>query len=259
MDGLPGYLRFLSKFTFDILPAALASVIGGFLFTQYHARLPEKPAVIETAAPAQAQQAHQAQVQEAIKLVRDEHNMIVDYLKGQQAETAKRNASFDQARAKAAADAREAAAARDTAAREAAAREAAKSEAVLREAADKLAALKRRDAEQAKLKSLIEVPPARPVEVATVEPQRPQALTPPAPLAPSAQSANDLRPPADIPNAPRRTGPIDATIGFARDVTGKAVSTVLEIPGWLGDRILGPSPSTPATGGPSGRLTSAQW
>ncbi len=238
MDG-SYFLRFVTKFVFDILPAALASVIGGFLFTQYHAaKPPERPAVVETVAP--------ARMEEAMRMVRDEHSLIVDFLKGQQAAAAKRNASFDEARAKAAAEAREAAA-REKAAREAAAREAANHDAVLRDAAEKLAALKRRDAEQAKLKALIEMP--KPAEVAAIEPPRPM------PVAPAMPAANDLRPPADIPNEPRRAGPIDATIGLARDITGKAVSTVLEIPTWIGDRILG-SPSAPA---PSSRLSSAQW
>jgi hypothetical protein len=239
MDGFPYYLRFLTKFVFDILPAALASVIGGFLFTQYHAtRAPEpKLEVIERAAP--------AQMQEAMRMVRDEHNLIVDFLKAQQAATEKSRASFDQARAKAAAESREAAA-----------RETAMREAVLREAADKLAAIKRRDLEQAKLAEQARLKPA--VDVAAIEPVRaPMPIAPAANAsAPNATASNDLRPPADIPNEPRRTGPIDATIGFARDVTGRAVSTVLEIPGWIGDRILGGAPSVPA---PSGRLTSAQY
>src|SRR5688572_4263459 len=189
MDGLPYYLRFLTKFVFDVLPAALASVIGGFLFTQYHAaRAPEpKLEVIERAAP--------AQMEEAMRMVRDEHNLIVDFLKAQQAATEKSRASFDQARAKAAVESREAAA-----------RETAMREAVLREAADKLAAIKRRDMEQAKLAEQARLKPA--VDVVTIEPVR-------APM-PIATASNDLRPPADIPNEPRRAGPIAATIGFAR-------------------------------------------
>jgi hypothetical protein len=73
--GAPILARFLGKFVLDIMPAALASVIGGFLFTQYqfgHAPI-QRPAV-EAAAPASA---------EMLALVRDEHAVIVDYLKSQ--------------------------------------------------------------------------------------------------------------------------------------------------------------------------------
>ena len=230
MDVLPYYLRFLTKFVFDILPAALASVIGGFLFTQYHAaRVPEpKPAVIETVAP--------AQMEEAMRMVRDEHILIVDFLKGQQAAAEKRNASFDQARAKAAIESREAAL----------------REAANREAAEKMAVLKRREAEQARLRPAIETTVAKP-EVAAIEPVRA-----PLPIAPvsTASASNDLRPPVDVPNEPRRAGPIGATITFARDITGRAVSTVLEFPAWIGDRLLGGVSSVPA---PNGRLTSARY
>jgi len=73
----PLLARFLGKFVLDIMPAALASVIGGFLFTQYqfgHTAAP-RPAA-EEATPASA---------EMMALVRDEHAMIIDYLKTQMA------------------------------------------------------------------------------------------------------------------------------------------------------------------------------
>ena len=41
--GVPLLAGFLGKFVLDILPAALASVIGGFLFTQYQAGHPAAP------------------------------------------------------------------------------------------------------------------------------------------------------------------------------------------------------------------------
>lgn len=75
--GAPLLVRFLGKLVLDILPAAFASVIGGFLFTQYqfgHTTMPQ-PAT-EQAVPASA---------EMVKLVRDEHTMIVDFLKTQMA------------------------------------------------------------------------------------------------------------------------------------------------------------------------------
>jgi hypothetical protein len=102
MTGQPQncVLKFLSKFAFDILPAALASVIGGFLFTQWHnAPAPAAtPVTVEDAAP--------EQMQEAMRMMRDEHNLIVDYLKSQhmaaeEAEIARAKA-FEEARLKAA-------------------------------------------------------------------------------------------------------------------------------------------------------------
>ena len=74
--GAPFLARFVGKFVLDIMPAALASVIGGFLFTQYQfGHTPVKP-VLEQVTPASA---------EMMALVRDEHAMIIDYLKTQMA------------------------------------------------------------------------------------------------------------------------------------------------------------------------------
>ena len=84
--GVPLLARFLGKFVLDIMPAALASVIGGFLFTQYQfGRTPPKP-VLEQVMPASA---------EMMALVRDEHAMIVNYLKSQMAAEKSRVASED--------------------------------------------------------------------------------------------------------------------------------------------------------------------
>jgi hypothetical protein len=93
-------LKFVSKFALDILPAALASVIGGFLFTQWHSAPP--PPVT----PAAVEEVAVEQIQEAMRMVRDEHSLIVDYLKSQhmaaeEAEIARAKA-FEEARRKAA-------------------------------------------------------------------------------------------------------------------------------------------------------------
>jgi hypothetical protein len=95
--------RFFTRLVLDILPAALASVIGGFLFTQYHSghAAALRPAA-EQAAPASA---------EMMQLVRDEHAMIVDYLKVQMAAQKSRIAAEDADSARAEADAKAAAAA----------------------------------------------------------------------------------------------------------------------------------------------------
>jgi hypothetical protein len=87
--------RFLAKLVVDVAPAALTSVIGGFLITQYqfnHAAA-LRPAT-EQATPATAQM---------VQLVRDEHSAIMDYLKEQIAAEKSRNAAADAADARAAA------------------------------------------------------------------------------------------------------------------------------------------------------------
>jgi hypothetical protein len=84
--GAPFLARFLGKFVLDIMPAALASVIGGFLFTQYqYGHAPQRPA-LEQVTPASA---------EMMALVRDEHAVIVDYLKSQMAAEKSRIAAQD--------------------------------------------------------------------------------------------------------------------------------------------------------------------
>jgi hypothetical protein len=98
---VPWLARFLGKLVLDILPAALASVIGGFLFTQYHfghlanAASPQPVAV--QGAPASA---------EMVAMVRDEHALIVNYLKAQLAAETSRDRAADAAAARAAAQAR---------------------------------------------------------------------------------------------------------------------------------------------------------
>ncbi len=83
--AVPILARFLGKFVLDIMPAALASVIGGFLFTQYQfGHTPAQHPAAEAVAPASA---------EMLALVRDEHAMIVDYLKSQMAAEKSREAA----------------------------------------------------------------------------------------------------------------------------------------------------------------------
>src|SRR5439155_20034410 len=81
-----------------ILPAALASVIGGFLFTQYQfgRTAPPQPA-LEQISPASA---------EVLALVRDEHAAIISYLDLQMAAEKSRLAAQDAETARAVADAK---------------------------------------------------------------------------------------------------------------------------------------------------------
>lgn len=85
-QGAPLLTRFLGKFVLDIVPAALASVIGGFLFTQFHFGHSAPKPVLEQVTPASA---------EMMALVRDEHAMIVDYPKTQMAAEKSRAAAED--------------------------------------------------------------------------------------------------------------------------------------------------------------------
>jgi hypothetical protein len=62
--------RFLTKLVFDILPTALASLIGGLLFTHYQwARVPEPVSAQVTPASA-----------EMMALLRDEHALVANFL-----------------------------------------------------------------------------------------------------------------------------------------------------------------------------------
>ncbi len=63
--------RFSAEFALRIAPAALASVIGGFLFTQYGS-VPTAPAAV--AQPSKAGE-------EMMQMVRDAHDLLVDYLR----------------------------------------------------------------------------------------------------------------------------------------------------------------------------------
>jgi hypothetical protein len=90
--------RFVAKLVVDVLPAALASLIGAFLYTQYQfGHTAAQLAATQQAAPASA---------EMMQLVRDEHAMIVDYLKAQAAAEKSRYAAEDKDDARAVADAK---------------------------------------------------------------------------------------------------------------------------------------------------------
>ena len=81
--------RFVGKLVVDVLPATFVSVLGGVIIAQYqlnHAAAPH-PAT-EQVVPASA---------EMMQLVRDEHAVIIDYLKAQMAAEKNRHAAEDAA------------------------------------------------------------------------------------------------------------------------------------------------------------------
>jgi hypothetical protein len=81
--------RFVGKLVVDILPATFVSVLGGVIIAQYqlnHAAASHPPT--EQVVPASA---------EMMQLVRDEHAVIIDYLKTQLAAEKNRHAAEDAA------------------------------------------------------------------------------------------------------------------------------------------------------------------
>ena len=78
--------RFLNKLVHDVAPAALASVIGGFVFTHFQLGLfaiPPQPLAAQVT-PASA---------EMMQLLRDEHGLIVDFLAAERAKEEKQLAA----------------------------------------------------------------------------------------------------------------------------------------------------------------------
>ena len=81
--------RFVGKLVVDVLPATFVSVLGGVIIAQYqlnHAAASHPPT--EQVVPASA---------EMMQLVRDEHAVIIDYLKTQMAAEKNRHAAEDAA------------------------------------------------------------------------------------------------------------------------------------------------------------------
>lgn len=94
----PLLARFVGKLVLDVLPAALASVVGGILFAQFHiGNSPAPQPLAQQVTPASA---------EVLSLVRDEHAQIVGYLKSQMVAEKKRLAAEDAETAQAVEDAK---------------------------------------------------------------------------------------------------------------------------------------------------------
>jgi hypothetical protein len=94
----PWFARVLGKVAHDVLPGALASLIGTVLIAQYqfaHQAAPHP--VTEQVAPASS---------ETMARLRDEHAMVMDYLQTQMVAEQSRDVAEDAATASAAADAK---------------------------------------------------------------------------------------------------------------------------------------------------------
>lgn len=100
-DEVPAPVRFLGKLVLEVLPAAMASIIGAFLFAHYQFGEPAYSG--PAAGPANASAPASADM---VQLVREEHATIRDFLLAERAAEKARLATADAADARAAADAK---------------------------------------------------------------------------------------------------------------------------------------------------------
>ncbi len=213
----PLLLRLLSKLVLEVLPAALASMIGAVLLAHYQFGRPVMPAGGVPAAVAASASA------QMVRLVRDEHDLIRDFLMAQEAAQKSRYAAADAQSARAASDAELAAAA-------------------TRRVASAMAAK----------------PPAsrrRPIAIAAISPAPPLTLVVPA-VAPAAPAPRAVAGPQDdaAPAAAPEHGSLVTTTLAVKDhvvsATLHAVMAIGGIPSWIGHRLgsddLDPGERTPS-------------
>jgi hypothetical protein len=229
-QGGPIVGRFVSKLVVEVLPAALASLIGGFLFTQYQAgrHEPAQPVAVQVA-PASA---------EMMALLRDEHTAIVGYLKAQLTSEKSRIAAQDQEDARAAADAKMAAAdAQATADAKAAALASADAKVEAKTAADAKALA------AAATRRLAAVAAAKPAHAKPAPAATTVAATTHEPLVIARADLPDTAQPARDPDS-LLSKTLDLKDHVVR-ATKSMVSAIGDIPSWIADRIT-PSQAAPA-------------
>lgn len=173
---VPWLARFFGKLVLDVLPAALASVIGGFLFTQYHFGHAAPPRLVDV----------QPASPEMMAMVRDEHALIMNYLKAQMTAERRRNEAEDAATARAAAKARAMADAKLADAMFASQATAAQNTAVAISTAAKPAAARR------KAPAVLAAVPHAPLTIAQAGPLPNETAAVPAASRPDALPANPL-------------------------------------------------------------------
>lgn len=208
--AVPWPMRFLSKFVLEILPAALASVIGGLVFAHY--QFERAPAPARSPAPVATPASP-----DMVRLLRDEHTMIRRFLKAQEAVQEKQVAR---------ADAQDAAAVADVAHAAAPSRRAAVASSV----APNPAAPRRHV-------TVAYVAPASVIAPTTTGAPAAAALA--ASAAPLAlNAATPAWPPAPPP--PRRPFLVAQTLAVKDHVVGAALHAVMTIggiPSWIGRRF----------------------
>jgi hypothetical protein len=214
-QNTPLVVRLLGKFVLEVLPAALASVIGGVLLAQYQ--------LSHSGAPTQAAQPSAAASAEMVRLVSEEHAMIRDFLLAQNAAEKNRDAAADAADARAESDATSLAAA---ALRRTASAPARPTSLPLPRARASVVAATTAVAPQGPLVI------AQPIEIAA---PAPSPFAPPVPIAPP--------PPVAVSGQPASL--VTTTLAIPGHVVGAAlhaVSAIGGIPSWIGTR-LGNTPS----------------
>jgi hypothetical protein len=205
----PFLLRLVSKLVLEVLPAALASMIGAMLLAHYHFA---PPAALASSVPAAAPASPQM-----TRLVRDEHDLIRDYLLAQQAAQKSRHEAADAQSAQAAADAKLAVTAVPPAAT--------------------VVAVKPQAA-RAKAVAVAAIPPAPSV----ISPAAPQGSA--APLA--VAGLQDNAAPATAP-APAHGSLVATTLAMKDHVVSATLHAVMAIggiPSWIGHRLGGNDPDS---------------
>jgi hypothetical protein len=228
----PVLVRLGGKLVLEVLPAALASAIGAFLFAQY--QFDRSAPVAHAVTPAVAVPASA----EMLQLVREEHALIRDFLTAQR--TAEQNrilaANAADAQADPTADAKLAAAVPQPAELPSAAK------AVSRHDRTLVAAAGAPQSAAAALPPIV-IAGARPVRVATpglVAAAQPAATAPvvaPRGMGAPAQTDASLWPPAPPPAQPSIVAATLAVPGHVVSVTLHAVMAIGGIPSWIGHRF----------------------
>lgn len=223
-DPAPLLVRLGGKLVLEVLPAALASAIGAFLFAQY--QFDRGAAVGQAATPAVAVPASP----EMLQLVREEHAMVRDFLTAQQAAEQNRAvvANAADAQAAAAADGSELTAA-------------VPQQAELPNGAKVVTSHKRT------IVAAPGVPEAAALPQIVVAGARPAvAGTEPAPTSATAQPDAALWPAPPPPAHPSIVAETLAVPGHVMSVTLHAVMAIGGIPSWLGHRFGDDAMSTVA-------------
>src|SRR5579863_213608 len=227
----PLVVRLGGKLVLEVLPAALASAIGAFLFAQYQfdRAAPAVHATPAVAVPASA---------EMLQLVREEHAMIRDFLTAQQ--TAAQNRAVAANAADAAADT--AVDATLTAAVPQPTAQPGAPKAVSRHDKTIVAAAGAPQGTAAALPPIViagarPAATAAPVLVASAQPAATAPIAAPTGVSASAQPDGSLWPSAPPPAHPSIVAQTLAVPGRVVSVTLHAVMAIGGIPSWLGHRF----------------------
>jgi hypothetical protein len=214
-------------------PALAAALVAGAfaLLPAFQAATPVPPAepVVEVVS--------RAEMRDAMRILRDGHDKVLDQVDRQRAESEQKAAeeahAFERAREEA---------------RLAAEREAARKLAEQKLAEQRAAEQRAAEARAPEAKRVAEVTPAKPLPKPKPEPA-------------AAGAPLDIVPAAGEPPVVKPRGPIETVVatvgGVADDIKNKTVSTVVGIKDWFsaaGDKLLGRD--KPASSGPTSRLSS---